>query len=100
MSHIFQVPDEIYREIASYAAKRGQTPDSLLTTLLEEGVDQLKQTDSMAAIRKTPYDPANDPLAPFIGRFETNSIDFDWIERHDEIFGGIRESEEPYGSEN
>ena len=100
MSHIFQVPDDIYREIATYAAKRGQTPDALLTTLLEESVDQLKRTDSMAAIRKAPYDPAQDPLAPFIGGFETNSKDLDWIEQHDKYFGGIRESEELYGNES
>jgi len=100
MSHIFQIPDDIYREIATFAAKLGQTPDTLLTTLLEEGVDQLKQTDSMAAIHKTLYDSARDPLAPFIGRFETNSKDLDWIERHDEYFGGIRENGEFYGSEH
>ena len=98
MSYIFRIPDDIYREIAIYAKRHGQTPDALLTTLLEEGVDQLKQTDSMAAIRKVPYDPARDPLAPFIGWFETNSKDLDWIERHDEYFGGIREGH--YGNEN
>lgn len=80
MSHIFQVPDDIYREIAIYAANRGQTPDALLMILLEESVDQFKQTDSKLAIRNAPYDPARDPLAPFIGRFETNSKDLDWIE--------------------
>ncbi len=30
MSHVFQVPDDIYTEIAAYAAQRGQTPDDLL----------------------------------------------------------------------
>jgi hypothetical protein len=100
MSHIVQVPDDIYREIATYAAKRGQTPDALLMSLLEEGVDQLKQTDAMAAIRNVPYDPAHDPLAPFIGRFEEDCDDFDWIDRHDEYFGGIRESKELYGDED
>lgn len=100
MSHIFQLPDDIYREIATYAAKRGQTPDALLMTFLEECVDQLKQTDAMAAVRNIPYDPAHDSLAPFIGKFETNSKDLDWIERHDEYFGGIRESKELYDNEN
>jgi hypothetical protein len=98
MSHFFQVPDDIYKEIATYAAKRGQTPDALLIALLEEDVDQLRQTDAMAAIRNAPYDPAHDPLAPFIGRFDDD--DLDWIEKHDEYFGGIRESKELYGNEN
>jgi hypothetical protein len=100
MSHIFQVPDDIYGEIVTYAAKRGLTPENLLMTLLEEGVDQLKQTDSMRAIQKVPYDPAHDPLAPFIGRYEIDTEDFDWIDQHDKYFGGIRESKELYGDEN
>ena len=29
MSHVFQIPDDIYTEIAAYAAQRGQTPDAL-----------------------------------------------------------------------
>jgi len=90
MSHIFQIPDDICGEIATYAAKRGQTPDTLLSNPLEEGIDQLKHTDSLAAIRNVSYDPAKDPLAPFIGKFETNSKDLDWIERHDEYFGSNR----------
>jgi len=34
MSHAFQVPDDIYTEIAAYAAQRGQTPDALLIALV------------------------------------------------------------------
>jgi hypothetical protein len=63
MSHSFQVPDDLYTELATYAARRGQSPDVLLMDLVKEGVEQLKQTDSMAALRKIPYDPAHDPLA-------------------------------------
>jgi len=37
---------------------------------VKEGMEQLKQTDSMAAIPKGFYDPAHDPLAPFIGAFD------------------------------
>ena len=70
MSHSFQVPDDLYTEIATYAAQRGQSPDVLLMDLVKDGVEQLKQTDSMAALRKIPYDPAHDPLAPFIGAFD------------------------------
>jgi hypothetical protein len=69
MGHTFHLPDDIYSEIATYAAQHGQTPDALLITLVKEGVEQLKHTDKMAAIRKVNlnYDP-------------------DWIERHDEYF--------------
>ena len=87
MSHVFHIPDDVYTELVAYARQHGQTPDALLVTLVKEGVEQLKQTDSMVAIHKVSYNPANDPLAPFIGGFDSSSEEPDWIERHDEYFG-------------
>ena len=84
MSYVFQVPDEIYTEIASYAAQRGQTPDALLIELVTEGVEQLKQEASTAPV----YDATHDPLAPFIGAFDSGDDDPGWIERHDVYFVG------------
>jgi hypothetical protein len=88
MSHIFRLPDDIYAEIATYAARHGQNPDALVMDLVKDGVEQLKQTDSMAAVLPIPYDPANDPLAPFIGAFDFGNDESGWIERHDEYFAG------------
>lgn len=88
MSHNFQIPDDIYTELVHYAAQHGQNPDALLVELLKEGVEQLKQTDSMVAIHKMSYNPANDPLAPFIGAFDSGADDPGWIERHDDYFSG------------
>lgn len=86
MSHNFQMPDEIYKELASYAARHGQSPDALLMALVTEGIEHLKHTDAMPAIRKT--DLAHDPLALFIGAFDLSGDDPHWIERHDEYFAG------------
>ena len=86
MAHIFHIPDDIYTELVSYAAQHGENPDTLLMTLVKEGVEQLKQTDSMVAIHKTSYNPTNDPLTPFIGAFDSGNDDPDWIERHDIYF--------------
>lgn len=86
MSHVFQIPDDIYTELVTYASQHGQTPDALLMALVKEGVEQLKQTDSMVAIQKVSYNPSTDPLAPFIGAFDSGSDDPGWIERHDEYF--------------
>ena len=69
-----------------------------LLDLVKEGVEQLKQTDSMAALRKVPYDPAHDPLAPFIGAFDSGNDEPGWIERHDEFFAGRGEGGERYGN--
>lgn len=86
MSHVFQIPDDIYTELVAYATQHGQNPDALLMTLVKEGVEQLKQTDSMVAIQKVSYKSADDPLAAFIGAFDSGSDDSGWIERHDEYF--------------
>ena len=59
----------------------------------------MKQTDSMAALPNVLYDPAHDPLAPFIGAFDSGNDDPSWIERHDEYFAGIREDGAQYGNQ-
>lgn len=86
MSHAFQIPDDIYTELAAYAAQHGQTPEALLMSLLKEGVEQLKQTDSMAVVHNVSYNPAHDPLAPFVGAFDSGNDDPGWIEQHDKYF--------------
>jgi hypothetical protein len=98
MSHVFQLPDDIYSEIVTYAEQHGQTPDAFLITLVKESVEQLKHTDKMAAIRKVNYDPTHDPLAPFIGSVDSGEEDSGWIERHDEYFAGSEGSGERYGN--
>ena len=92
MSHQFSIPDDIYKEIATHAAQHGQTPDALLVSLLTEGVELLKQRDTPTSLRAIRYNPADDPLAPFIGMFDSGDDDIGWIERHDEIF--ITENEQ------
>lgn len=86
MSHVFQIPDDIYMELVTYAAQRGENPDALLMAFVKEGVEQLKHTESMVAIHKASYNPADDPLAAFVGAFDSGSDDPGWIERHDEYF--------------
>lgn len=100
MSHVFQVPDEIYSEVAAYAAQRGQTPDALLLALVRGGVELLKQVESAAStpVYKPHYDPAHDPLAPFIGAFDSGGDDPGWIERHDVYFAGNGDRQEQYGN--
>lgn len=96
MSHIFQVPDEVYTEIATYAEQRGQTPDALLMALVTGGVELLKRVESTA--HEATYDPAHDPLAPFIGAFDSGGDDPGWIERHDAYFAGNGDHEGRHGN--
>ncbi len=84
MSHVFQLPDDIYAEIVTYAARHGQNPDDLVVDMVKDGVEQLKQTDKMAVVRTQSYDPARDPLTSFIGAFDFSNEESGWIEHHDE----------------
>jgi hypothetical protein len=88
MSHIFHVPDEIYRKIVAYAAQHGQNPDALLMAWVKKGVEQLNQAEPTTSRHEALYDPAHDPLAPFIGAFDSGEDDPGWIERHDSYFAG------------
>lgn len=97
MSHVFQIPDDMYDELVAYAAQRGQTLDLLLMTLLTEGVELLKQGETPASLHAVHYNPAKDPLAPFIGAFESDD-DPGWIEQHDTYFAGDHDFGEPYGN--
>ncbi len=95
MSYVFRVPDEIYTEVASYAAQRGQTPDALLIELVTEGVEQLKHGEPGY---QGAYDPTFDPLAPFIGAFDSGDDVPGWIEQHDMYFAGNDEGGERDGN--
>ena len=97
MSHVFQVPDDIYAEIAAYAAQRGQTPDDLLIALLTGSVELLKRVEAMPSTSEVAYNPAYDPLAPFIGAFDSGGGD-GWIERHDMYLAGSRDTGEQRGN--
>jgi len=98
MSHIFQVPDDLYTEIAAYAEQRGQTPDALLMALVTGVVELLKRVESTVPPHEVRYDSAHDPLAPFIGAFDSGSDDSGWIERHDEYFVGNGDHRERDGN--
>jgi hypothetical protein len=102
MSHVFRIPDDIYTKIATYAAQRGQTPDALLLTLVTEGMELLKRGQLPASAyerHEVTYDPKRDPLAPFIGMFDSGGDDSGWIERHDEYFGSDVHHRGGYGNQ-
>lgn len=86
MDYTFHIPEEIYHDIITYATQNGQTPDELVVALIADAVVQLKHTDSYAAVRLPPYDPASDPLAPFIGAFDSGVDEPGWVEKHDIYF--------------
>lgn len=66
MGHSIQIPDERYDKVASYAAARGRTVDEFVSVCLAAGVEQLA-SDSTGYV----YNPAEDPIAQFIGAFDS-----------------------------
>jgi hypothetical protein len=73
MDHTIIIPADLYARLAAYAAKQGQTPDEVIIELATEIVE------SESADEEVPgYDPADDPLAPFIGAFDLGD-DPGWV---------------------
>ncbi len=81
MSHTIELPDELYRTIEHYAAQRGETAEAVILhwaqTLTNPSAQPLPE-DMTGYV----YDPAEDPLAEFLGAGELTAPDA--IRRHDE----------------
>lgn len=79
MTHALQLPDEVYAQLEAYAASRGVTAQDVVAAWVN-------QTHGSSAPAELPYgyDPANDPLAEFLGTGELK--DPLAIQRHDEAF--------------
>lgn len=82
MSHTITIPDELYRAIEVYAARRGETAEAAILAWaggLPNHQDEARPEDVDGYV----YDPAQDPLAAFLGRGELTHPDA--IRRHDEV---------------
>lgn len=77
MSYVFQVPDDLYKELAEYASERGQTVDELLLAYVRQAIDHERNRETGTA-----DEGALDPLAPFIGAFTFGVGDL--AENHDQ----------------
>lgn len=87
MSHSFRVSDEAYETLASVAAAHGRTPEDLFRTWVNEMREQTFAQSSTPTVEENSdavngYDPAHDPLAPFLGAFEATTPDV--VRRHDD----------------
>lgn len=73
MSRVLELPDDVYTQIEVYAANHGQTP----AEVVREWAATNANADGVV------YNPADDPLAAFLGTGEL--IEPDAIRRHDEV---------------
>lgn len=77
MSHVLELPDEVYKQIEAYAARRGQTP----ADVVREWAAANAGTESMPGEQRV-GNPAYDPWAGFRGISQALSPDS--VDRHDE----------------
>jgi hypothetical protein len=66
MARPIVLPDNLYQRIHDLAASQGQTPDQLMAFLAEAYV--LEHPAPLDYGDIPGYDPAQDPLAPFVGK--------------------------------
>lgn len=85
MSHAVYISDELYSKLAERAQQAGQPLDAFVEERLASEVTLPPITEEDEEEDEGEYDPAMDPLAPFIGAFEFDD-DPGWMERHDEYF--------------
>lgn len=84
MSHIITIPDELYRAIEEYAARRGETAEAAVLAWAE----QLAQSPASATPTEVSDasgrvdDPRFDPWAGFRGVAQAKSADS--VDRHDQ----------------
>jgi hypothetical protein len=74
MSHAALIPDELYRAIEAYAARRGESAEEAILAWPE----RLREQRECAPVEDNDanvYHPADDPLAAFLGRSELPSPD-------------------------
>jgi hypothetical protein len=83
MSHAVLIPDELYRTIEEYAARRGESVEAAILAWAaslkqrSEAASEMARTEAASRID----DPAHDPWAGFRGIAEVRSPDS--IDRHD-----------------
>lgn len=75
VAHVIEIADKAYQVLVDTAHDRGKTPRQFVEEWL---------LDLQASAEESPagYDPAEDPLAPFLGAFDADAPDV--VARHDD----------------
>lgn len=95
MSHVFQIPDDLYTQLATYAAQHNQTPETLFLAWAKEvaheqegsatkkgqALENIEQA-SIKAQDKHEDETLNSPLLQVAGIFAINEAG--WADKHDQ----------------
>ncbi len=92
MSHVFQIPDDLYEKLAAYAAQQEQTPETLLLAWVSEITRHLEASqpsdddhmNQANRVERTVREKelSESPLFQIAGIFAIG--DPGWADRHDE----------------
>ncbi len=81
MSHPIHISDALYARIAAFAAQCGQEVDRTAETLLEQSITEIEPSD-------VEIDDDFDPLAEFLGAFDSSGLPPLDPREHDLYFAG------------
>lgn len=84
MNHAFQLSDEQYARLATYAAQLKQTPESLFQTWVSEMTQKVKESaaSNVSEQKNREEDALNSPLFRVAGMFAIGESG--WADKHDE----------------
>ncbi len=92
MSHVFQIPDDLYEKLAAYAAQQEQTPETLLLAWVSEITRRLEASQPSDCDHKNQANRvertirekelSESPLFQIAGIFAIG--DPGWADKHDE----------------
>lgn len=91
MSHVFQIPDDLYTKLAMYAAQRNQTPENLFLAWVREVAQKQEESVTSGTLEpKNVHQPEQDqherdlqsPLFQIAGMFAINEPG--WADKHDQ----------------
>ncbi len=85
MSHIVEVPDELYRKIERYAAERNQDPESLIASWAAEAMRRTETPQPIEAPISDGSLASDEPLALLAGIVSVP--DADAGDHHDRYVG-------------
>ena len=90
MSHVFQIPDDLYIKLAIYAAQRNQTPETLFLTWVREVTQKQEEAITSGTVgpknvnqseQTQPKEDVQSPLLQIAGMFAINEPR--WADKHD-----------------
>jgi len=85
MSHTIQLPDDLYEKVAAAAAEQGRPVDAVVESYVLYAMQHLAPPQPPA---EYVYDPATDPILPFIGAFDSGDQPPLQPHEHDLYFAG------------